>query len=312
MNRFAIPILGLLLAAAPASAAPATTAEQDALRELVTSYERAIRSGEVSKSGIRARLAKGFSAALPSGQLVAGYTDLNKAENALRTMVGRGTRYQTVEVTVDPAIEVSGELAALSGRTFNQASAQAGKNLTFTTHWSAVARKEEGAWRLLRHQAVMDPSTNPWQVAETGGPGWTWVLAAGALGGLTGAVLGFAASRFLGSRPATVARPGTTGPSEPASPAPASSRPRAWDKESPTPANERTTEVSTVEGPRRDGPVVTTTDASSASAGGKPRSWQTASPSPSRAHEPEPAPPVSEAPAAPEAPRPGKKRAWEA
>jgi ketosteroid isomerase-like protein len=291
MIRFWPLVLTFLYSAvSTATAAPASPAEQAALKDIVVAYEQAIRSGDVSKSGIRLRLAKGFTAALPSGQIVASYADLSKAENALRTMVGRGTRYQTTEVTVDPAIEVGGDLAAFTGRTFNQATAQAGKSLAFTTHWSAVAKNEEGSWRLLRHQAVMDPATNPWQVPESTGPGWSWVLAAGLLGGLAGAVIGFAAARVLAARNSK-----PTHSTSPDATTAAGARTRAWDK---TDANE-------------SGSVVPpSTPAAN-------RSWQTPLPSatPTRPADPDADPPAPDpdpgTDAPPPAPRTGKKRAWE-
>ena len=278
----------LLSTLATAAAAPANPSAQAALKDLVIAYEQAVRSGDLPKSGVRTRLAPGFTAALPSGQLIAGYAELSKAENALRTMVGRGTRYQTTEVTVDPAIEVGGDLAAFTGRTFSQATAQAGRSLSFTTHWSAVAKNEQGAWRLLRHQAVMDPATNPWQAPASTGPGWTWVLVAGGLGTLAGAGLGFVAARVLLSR-----GPGRVRAASPDPTAPSSARTRAWDQ------------AGTSDSPSPIPPAV--------SAPG--RSWHAPSPStpPDRPADPDvdlPAPdPAEDAP--PPAPRGGKRRAWE-
>ena len=244
----------LLCALCPTlSAAQADTA---ALQQLVQSYEKAIRSGDVSKSGIRASLTKDFSAAMPSGQAIASYADLGKAENALRTMVGRGTVYDTVEATLDGAPDVSGDLAAFSGHTLNHATAQGGKSRSFTTHWTAVARREGGQWKLARHQAVMDPSTNPWN-HESGGPGWG-LLAIAALGcGVAGLVVGIILARVIprGGSTATAGRPtpgdkarawdkpgaDSSAPEAPhsapaAGPAPAPTRQRAWDKPSETDA----------------------------------------------------------------------------
>ncbi len=216
-------LVALSLLSLRVNAAPAAPADEATLRELVTSYEQAVRSGDVSKSGIRKSLASGFSAVLPSGELIASYGELSRAENALRTMVGRGARYESADVTVDPGMEISGDLATLTGRTASKATAQAGRSLDFTTHWSAVARKEDGTWRLVRHQAVMDPATNPWHAAEPTGPGWAAVVISGLLGALAGAMIGFAAARVLAGRTnGPVAR--TTASNAPAPKA------RAWDK----------------------------------------------------------------------------------
>jgi len=293
---FALP-LAAALTAARLHAAAAPAADAAALGEIVTAYERSIRSGDVSKSGIRKNLAAGFSAVLPSGQLIGSYGDLSKAENALRTMVGRGTRYESTEVVVDPLIEVGGDLAAFTGRTVSKATAQAGKNLAFTTFWSAVARKEDGAWRLLRHQAVMDPSTNPWHQDESTGPGWGLVLGSGLLGGLAGAVLGFAAARVLGgrSRPATGGSPAAPEPSRPTA-----ARTRAWNKEA-------------AGGPAPSDPTATTPSAQA-------RSWERQAAGDGGAAVTQPADPPADPPAdesatdesaPPPSGRTERKRAWE-
>lgn len=280
-TRWLLPILTSSLLAARLWAAAPPTAETDALRDLVTQYEQAIRSGDVSKSGIRKTLATGFTSVLPSGQLIVSYGDLSKAENALRTMVGRGTHYDLAEVVVDPSIEVRGDLAAYTGQTLNQATAQAGRSLAFTTHWSAVAKKEDGAWRLLRHQAVMDPATNPWHREDSNGPGWGLVAAAGLLGVLAGTVLGVAAVRVTRGR----GRGSSTG-REPSHPPGA--RTRAGAKDSPG------------------------SQPTSASAPG--RSWS-AGPAPEPADPPTslgPPDPDHAAPTPPPPSRSDRKRPWEA
>lgn len=220
----------LVLITSPIEAASPAPDDVRALNQVVNAYEAAIRSGDVSKSGIRQSLASGFTAVMPSGQLIGSYGELSKAENALRTLVGRGARYDTTEVVVDPVMEVSGDLAVFTGRTLNRATAQAGKSLAFTTHWSAVAKKENGAWRLLRHQAVMDPSTNPWNHDQSTGTRWGLAMTAGLIGGLLGAVIGFAAARLLGNRRSSSPRPA---PSTSAHTEPPAVRTRAWEKGAP-------------------------------------------------------------------------------
>ena len=276
LMRCSRPILSVLLAglAALAAAAPPPAPDATSLSDLVTSYEQAIRGGDIPKSGIRQRLAPGFTAALPSGELINGYGELSKAENALRTMVGRGTRYETIDVQVDPAIEADGNLAVLTGRTVNRATAQAGKSLAYTTQWTAVALKEAGGWRLLRHQAVMDPATNPWHTEEAGGPGWLMVAAGTLAGGLAGLMVGFALAKVLGRRP-TPAPPTAAG----------GTRARSWESSSAPAAPAATAQ---------DQPVPEKPSSS--------RSWH----APAAATEPEP---PKQADPPPE--KPARKRSWE-
>lgn len=280
---FPLFLAALLPLAASAQDAP----DAATLGKLADAYEQAIRSGDVSKTGIRQSLARDFSAALPTGQIVKNYGELTKAENALRTLVGRGAVYGTVDVALDPKIEASGDLAVFSGRTENAATAQGGKSRAFTTFWTAVARREEGQWKLVRHQAVMDPASNPWHTEEAGGgPGWTWVLAAGFLGGAGGLALGLAGGFLLGKGRAlfsSSSRAAAAKADKPAAPATPAQRSRAWENTDAAPSAAATPEdpATSVETP-------------------VPHSAPPASP-PTR----EPASPP------PAAPRSSRKRAWE-
>ncbi len=229
-------LLATLVLAAPARRA-AAEADTAALKKLVTAYEEAIRSGEVSKSGIRKSLTDDFSAVVPSGQMMKNYGELSKGENALRSMVGRGTKYDRIDVSVDEVFDGNG-VAGISGHTENHATAQGGKSSSFTTYWTAVAKQDGGVWKLARHQAVMDPANNMLNPEGGGGPGWSFVLGAAFICGLAGVVVGFILAKMLGGAKA----PALAAPSAPA-PAP-SGKKRAWDStpaataETPEPAAE--------------------------------------------------------------------------
>ena len=269
----AMRLFAFILALLTATAAVAQD-DSAALRDLVSAYEQAVRSGDVPKSGIRQRLADNFTATLPGGQVIRSYGELSKNENALRTMVGRAAVYDTVNVSVDAAAtHVSGDLAAFAGQTENHATAQAGKSRRFTTHWTAVARREGGVWKLARHQAVMDPANNPWFAEEGGGgPGWFVVAVVGVLLGLAGLVAGFVLAKVLGA----------SRPSKPAAPAPHASTGRSWEKGAAAPPAEAAAP------PARAG-----------------RAWE--KPAAAPAPEADAAP----APDAPPADTPRPKRAWE-
>ena len=269
----AMRLFAFILALLTATAAVAQD-DSAALRDLVSAYEQAVRSGDVPKSGIRQRLADNFTATLPGGQVIRSYGELSKNENALRTMVGRAAVYDTVNVSVDAAAtHVSGDLAAFAGQTENHATAQAGKSRRFTTHWTAVARREGGVWKLARHQAVMDPANNPWFAEEGGGgPGWFVVAVVGVLLGLAGLVAGFVLAKVLGA----------SRPSKPAAPAPQGSTGRSWEKGAAAPPAEAAAP------PARAG-----------------RAWE------KPADAPAPEADAAPAPDAPPADTPRPKRAWE-
>ncbi len=275
----AMRLFALILAFVTATAAVAQD-DSAALRDLVSAYEQAVRSGDVPKSGIRQRLADNFTATLPGGQVIRSYGELSKNENALRTMVGRAAVYDTVNVSVDAAAtHVSGDLAAIAGQTENHATAQAGKSRRFTTHWTAVARREGGVWKLARHQAVMDPANNPWFAEEGGGgPGWLVVAVVGVLLGLAGLVAGFVLAKMTGGAKAPA----------PAAPALRAPTGRSWDKGASAPP----------------------ADAATPPAAPSGRSWdKPAAPAAASAETPEPA--AEAAPAPPPADSPRPKRAWE-
>jgi hypothetical protein len=64
-------------------------------------------------------------------------------------------------VTLDPDDTLfEGNLAIAKGRALEQVT-RGGKSFEFTSQWTAIARKEGEAWKLVRIHAAIDPVGNP-------------------------------------------------------------------------------------------------------------------------------------------------------
>lgn len=134
----------------------ADEADKEALRNLRGIYEKAIASRDLAQ--LKPHLAADFTAVMITADEVKGYDGITAYWKKVEDFLGKDGTYQ---VTIEPDETLfEGNLAIAKGRAREQV-VRGGKNLDFTSVWTAIARKEAGAWKIVRIQASIDPVGNP-------------------------------------------------------------------------------------------------------------------------------------------------------
>jgi ketosteroid isomerase-like protein len=137
---------------------PSFSSEEDkeALRNLRGIYEQAIVARDFS--ALKPHLASDFTAVMITADEVKGYDGILAYWKKVEGFLGEKGTYK---VTIEPDdTTFEGNLALAKGRALEQVT-RSGKAFVFTTQWTAIARKEGGAWKLVRLQATIDPVGNP-------------------------------------------------------------------------------------------------------------------------------------------------------
>jgi len=184
--RFIIPttavIFGSLVAQAfisPAAAQDADEADHQALRELKAVFEKA--ASENNLDLLKPYVHEDFSAVT--------YTDREFVEFEAFKARWQKTRDEIVgngsyKVTLLPErSKIYGDFAITRGDSENILIHQAGKEFHFTSHWTAVCRKVDGTWKIVRAHSSLDPFGNP-MLVDSVRHKVLQVAGAAALGGL--------------------------------------------------------------------------------------------------------------------------------
>ena len=130
--------------------------DKDALRSLRSTYEKAIASRDLAT--LKPHLAADFTAVMITADEVKGFDGILSYWKKVEEFLGKDGTYQ---VTIDPDDTVfEGNIAIAKGRAKEHV-VRSGKTLDFTSQWTAIARKEGDAWKLVRIQASIDPVGNP-------------------------------------------------------------------------------------------------------------------------------------------------------
>jgi ketosteroid isomerase-like protein len=108
-------------------------------------------------------------------------------------IVGSGS-YQ-VELLPERS-EIYGDIAIARGDSQNELITAAGNEYHFTSHWTAVFRKQDGQWKVVRVHSSLDPFGNPMVVGEVK----RRMTQAGVGAGLSGLVIGGIIAYMLGRR----------------------------------------------------------------------------------------------------------------
>jgi ketosteroid isomerase-like protein len=177
--RLTMKILFLIIALC----LPAIANEQDkdALRKLKSIYENAIASRDLAS--LKPHLAADFTAVMITADEVRGFDGILEYWKKVEDFLGKDGTYQ---VTIDPDDSIfEGNIAIAKGRAKEHV-VRSGKVIDFTSQWTAIARKEGDAWKIVRIQASIDPIGNP-IIATV--QGYTkWLIAGGML--LFGLIIG--------------------------------------------------------------------------------------------------------------------------
>jgi hypothetical protein len=162
---------------------PADEAEWVKIRALKTVYEDAVSSNQVEK--LRPYIAANFHGVLVTGAEARSFEDLAKRNQEIHDLIGNGGSYH-VTLNYEPGT-MFGNLAVANGTAEETVLTGSGKRFEFVSRWLANLIKEDGAWKLYRFQATLDPVDNVF-VRDT--VKYTRLLFGG--GGLVmGALLGF-------------------------------------------------------------------------------------------------------------------------
>jgi ketosteroid isomerase-like protein len=165
----------------------ATEQDKDALRNLKGIYEKAIATRDLSL--LKPHLAADFTAVMITADEVKGFDGILSYWTKVEDFLGKDGTYQ---VTIDPDDTIfEGNIAIAKGQAREHA-VRSGKVLDFTSKWTAIARKEGEAWKIVRLQASIDPVGNPIITALQGYKDW--------LIGLAALIGGVVVGRFLPRR----------------------------------------------------------------------------------------------------------------
>lgn len=132
-------------------------ADRAALRELGSHYEQAINSGNLQP--LAPSIATEASAVFATNDEVRGIEAMQKYFDSIKERLGQNSSY-TVKLSPDRT-EFFGDIALAHGRSDETARLGNGREYRFTTHWTAVLRKENGGWKAHRLHVSMDPLDNP-------------------------------------------------------------------------------------------------------------------------------------------------------
>jgi len=132
-------------------------ADHEALRKIKAAYEDAIKSNDLKK--MAPYLGQGVSGVMLTGEEVKGLEGLQAYWDKIKAMMGPGGQY---EVTLKPEkSELFGDIALARGSTEDLVRTGAGKTYHFSSLWTAICRKDNGQWKVIRMQGTMDPIANP-------------------------------------------------------------------------------------------------------------------------------------------------------
>lgn len=175
-------ILGIIIgqpSAAQAVAQNVDEADHQALRELKKVFEKA--ASENNLDLLRPYVNEDFSAVTYTDREFTDFEAFKARWQKTRDeIVGNGS----YKVTLLPErSEIYVDFAIARGDSENVLVNEAGKEFRFTSHWTAVCRKVDGQWKIVRAHSSLDPFGNPMlidgvrnKILQTG--------AAAALGGL--------------------------------------------------------------------------------------------------------------------------------
>jgi ketosteroid isomerase-like protein len=159
--------------------------ERVALRALKTLYEQAVNEDKVEL--LAPHVDPDFQGVMLTSDAVSGFSGMNAYWKKIKDLMGPSGRYR-VAVTAEPA-QFAGDIAFAQGRTEDVVTLP-GKEYRLAGRWTAVCRKKDGAWKLYRIHASMDPIENPF-VKDKIKASRLLYGGAGVLGGaLLGVVLG--------------------------------------------------------------------------------------------------------------------------
>jgi ketosteroid isomerase-like protein len=164
--------------------------ERAELRSLKSLYEQAVNEDKLSL--LLPHVDPEFSGVMLTSEAVVGAQGLTAYWAKIKGLMGPAGHYRVV-VTTEPA-HFFGDLAVAHG-TSDDTVTVPGKEYHFQGQWTAVCRKSDGAWKLYRLHASMDPLGNAFVQDRVKAGRWAFGGALLAGGLLAGALAGFGLGR---------------------------------------------------------------------------------------------------------------------
>lgn len=139
------------------SAQEENEADHQALRELKAIYEKA--ASENKLDPLKEHLHEPFSVVTFTNREFTDFESFKARWQKTRDeIVGSGS----YTVTLKPEkSEIYGDMAIAHGDSDNVLVTGSGKTYTFNSHWTAVLRKVDGQWKIVRAHSSVDPFGNP-------------------------------------------------------------------------------------------------------------------------------------------------------
>lgn len=187
------------LVVAPARAQEDDEADHAALRKLKAVFEEAASNNDLEL--LRPHVAETFSAVTFTNREFTDFDAFNERWQKTRDeIVGNGS----YKVTLKPVrSEIDGDLAIARGDSDNVLVNSAGKQFHFTSNWTAVCRKVDGEWKIVRAHSSIDPFGNP-MLIDGVRTKVIQISGAAVLGGvLLGGIVMYFITRRRGSSPPT-------------------------------------------------------------------------------------------------------------
>ncbi len=148
----ALGMLGLWDASARAD----SESDRAALRLLQSNCLDAINHGDMSR--LAPCLSTDVTIITMTGDEIKGSANLESSWKKAQDLIGPGGRYR---VGMDSEqTDFYGNLAVSRGTTKEVVRLPDGREMPFTSYWTAICRKDDGAWKAVRVEATMNPVDN--------------------------------------------------------------------------------------------------------------------------------------------------------
>lgn len=130
--------------------------DRAALSKIRGLYEEVVKTDDLSK--LMPYLADNMTAVTPTGEEVKSPQELQAYFKKVWEMIGKGGTYE-VKANLGRT-DFYGDIAVSSGTTDEFIRSSAGNDFKQLGFWTAVTRKTDGQWKVIRMHGSMDPLTN--------------------------------------------------------------------------------------------------------------------------------------------------------
>lgn len=160
MKKFSFPFLIVLFFLSVLSSsvcAQDEEAEHDALRKIRDVYQEAVNTNQLEM--LRPYLAPGFSVVTFTDT---EFDDFEKFKTQWQTTRKKMLKGGSYEVKLNPVRSViMDDIALAKGNAENILIDGDGNEFNFTSHWTALLKKTDGEWKILRGHNSLQPFKNP-------------------------------------------------------------------------------------------------------------------------------------------------------